>query len=226
MTEQATVEPLPESPLSLQARDLGLHDSGRWVWRHLSLTVDPGERVALRGPSGSGKTALLLTLAGLIPATEGSVRLGGRPMAQWWMPDYRSRVGYLAQRPALDEADSVDALVSAPFLYRVRSRQAYPREKIEAWLHVLGRDPGFLARRPETLSGGEQQVAALLRLLATNPRVLLLDEPTAAMDADLAGAVQNLLARWQALDSDRSWLWVSHSAGQVSAVADRVVELP
>lgn len=210
----------------LEARSLGLHDSGRWVWRHLDFDLAAGERVALTGPSGSGKTALLLILAGLLEAGEGEIRLDGKAIDQWSMTLYRSRVGYLPQRPMLDEDAGVEEVLALPFEYRIHRQHSFPRDRVVAWLEALGRGRDFLERRVRSLSGGEQQLAALLRLLAVSPQVLLLDEPTAAMDEAISRQAETLLEQWRREEEGRGWLWVSHNADQVERIADRRLELP
>ncbi len=210
----------------LQAQNLGLQDQGRWVWRRLELAITPGERVALTGPSGSGKTALMRALAGLMPASEGDILFEQRRLQLWPMPQYRSRVGYLAQRPELGDGDTVEAALAAPFAYRSRRHQACPHQWIQHALEMLGRNSHFLQRRVASLSGGEQQITALLRLLALQPCVLLLDEPTAALDARSARDVEALLETWHGEAPDRSWLWTSHDGAQIERMSTRTLELP
>jgi putative ABC transport system ATP-binding protein len=210
----------------LCARGLGLCDQDRWVWRQLDLTIAPGERVALTGPSGSGKTALLRALAGLLPVTEGDIVFDNREQQRWPMPSYRSRVGYLPQRPVLSDGDTVEAVLRGPFAYRTHRHLNYPRAQIEDNLLMLGRDTNFLQRRTESLSGGEQQLAALLRLLALQPSLLLLDEPTASLDRQASDAVEILLNAWRDEAPHRAWLWVGHDAAQAVRMSDRQMGLP
>ncbi|WP_205623979.1 ABC transporter ATP-binding protein [Marinobacterium rhizophilum] len=210
----------------LQGHNLGLYDQDRWVWRQLELAISQGERVALTGPSGSGKTALLRTLAGLAPATEGELELAQRGLQHWRMPEYRARVGYLPQRPELGDGDTVEAVLTAPFAYRAHLHQRYSHKQTRHALRMLGRGADFLQRRVDSLSGGEQQITALLRLLALQPLLLLLDEPTAALDKNATLEVERLLRAWQDEAPDRAWLWVSHDADQITRMAQRTVQLP
>ncbi|MCP8690097.1 ABC transporter ATP-binding protein [Marinobacterium sedimentorum] len=216
----------PHTEALLQGHSLGLQDQKRWIWRKLELAIAAGERVALTGPSGSGKTTLMRALAGLVPLTEGDLVLEQRPLQQWSMPDYRSRIAYLAQRPELGDGDTVEAVLSAPFQYRAHHNQEYPRNLIEQALQQLGRDPGFVQRPVGSLSGGEQQITALLRLLALQPALLLLDEPTAALDPRAALAVEQLLDAWQRETPGRAWLWSSHDSDQITRMCTRRIELP
>lgn len=226
-TRTADTVPLTKSPAALlQGRNLGLQGQGRWIWRGLELAMAAGERVALTGPSGSGKTTLMRALAGLVPLTEGELVLEQRPLQHWSMPEYRSRIAYLAQRPELGDGDTVQAVLSAPFSYRCHRNQDYPHSLIEQALHQLGHDSGFLQRPVGTLSGGEQQITALLRLLALQPALLLLDEPTAALDPRAALAVEQLLDAWQRDTPGRAWVWSSHDSDQITRMCARRITLP
>lgn len=213
------------SGCTLAASNLGLYDQSRWVWRELNLELVSGVRSALVAPSGKGKTALLLSLAGLITPTEGEVSLDGVSFADWHAPSYRARVAYLPQRPVLSDAPTVEALIREPFSYRVHQQRQFPDRQLQQWLALLGRPDDFLQRRASTLSGGEQQITALLRCLALQPTLLLLDEPTASLDAATAEQLEALLADWLAADSTRGWLWVSHNEAQIARIADRVITL-
>ena len=209
----------------LSAGGLGLYDQNRWVWRQLDLHIAPGERVAITGISGSGKTALLRALAGLVPVSEGVIAYESRALQNWSMPDYRSQVGYLPQRPELGDGDTVEAVLNAPFAYRAHRRQHYPEAQMRDALRMIGRDESFLQRRIESLSGGEQQITALLRLLALQPRLLLLDEPTASLDRHVSRAVETLLNAWRDEDRNRAWLWVGHDAEQAARMSERQIML-
>ena len=155
---------------------------GRVLYDDLTFAVAPGERVAVRGPSGSGKTLLLRSLAGLEPLEAGRVALLGIDQAQWSMPAYRCRLMLLPQRPSLPEG-SVDGVLAAPFSFRAHAGRRYEPAAARAYLERVGRSSAFLEKETARLSGGEQQLTALLRALLLEPQILLLDEPTASLDA-------------------------------------------
>lgn len=213
-----------ESQPLLRASGLACAVADRNLWRGLRLALQPGECLAVTGPSGTGKTLLLRTLAGLRAADAGEIWLDGRALGDWWMPQYRAQVVYLAQRPGLPDGSVRDAL-AAPFALRVHRQQRFSPEAALHCLAQLDLPPAFLDQATDDLSGGEAQVAALVRALLIHPRVLLLDEPTAALDPDRTQRVEALLRNWLKQDAQRACIWVSHDAAQVARVSDRALAL-
>jgi putative ABC transport system ATP-binding protein len=199
-------------------------DGKNWLLEQVSLRLEPGERLAVCGPSGSGKTLLLRALALLDPIDQGQLLWLGRPVHRLRVPEFRSQVMYLHQRPAFFE-DQVEAALQAPLLLRVHRHRPFDRDRVVAWLAQLGRDASFLTKAMRSLSGGELQILALVRALSLEPTVLLLDEPTAALDELTARAVEQLLADWVAQRPSRSLVWVSHDAGVQQRAAQRSVRI-
>lgn len=208
----------------LHASGLACSVADRELWHDLRLELHPGECLAVAGPSGTGKTLLLRTLAGLRAADAGEVWFDGRRLGDWWMPEYRARVVYLAQRPGLPDGSARDAL-AAPFALRVHRHRAFVPDDAVRCLAQLDIPPAFLEQATDDLSGGESQIAALVRALLIQPHVLLLDEPTAALDPDRTRRVEALLREWLAQDAQRACIWVSHDAAQVARVSDRALAL-
>jgi putative ABC transport system ATP-binding protein len=207
----------------LEVRSLGRRVGERQLWRQLSFSLAAGERLAVVAPSGAGKTLLMRSLALLDPLQEGELRLLGRTPAAWGLPCWRSRVCYLAQRPATFTGTVEDNLRMV-FRYAVhRFRQWHPPSVI-GWLQRLGRNRSFLDLQAERLSGGEAQLLALLRALQLQPGVLLLDEPTASLDATTTAAVEELLALWLA-EGERACLLTSHDGEQIRRFASRELQL-
>lgn len=184
----------------------------------------PGERLAIAGPSGSGKTLLLRTLAALELIQRGEIIFQGRPLGEWSMPVYRGHVVYLPQRPALPEG-TVDAALRAPFHFQVRQHRHFPDEQARHLLQMLGRDETFLQQHSERLSGGEAQMVAMTRALLTAPDVLLLDEPTASLDAGAVAAIEQLIANWLQEKPQRACVWTSHDREQLERNSDRILSL-
>lgn len=198
--------------------------SGRVLLHPTDVVIDAGARIAVRGPSGSGKSVLLRTLAWLDAPDRGTITWRGEPIRQSrpvTIPAYRSAVAYLRQRPALLDGSVADNM-RAPFALRQHRHAHYDASRVLGWLAVIGRGADFLDRRATDLSGGEAQIAALIRTLQLDPDVLLLDEPTAALDAEAAAAVETLVAGWfDAAPGARAYAWVTHDAAQAERVGTR-----
>lgn len=167
--------------------------------RGVTLRVEAGESVGVVGPSGSGKSTLARLLAGMESPDEGSIAVAGvvvSPGGQRQLATLRRTVQLVFQDPvmALNPRQRVGAAVREPLTVRGVRRREAARRGLELLEQVGLPDQGGLARRlPRDLSGGERQRVALARALACDPEVLVLDEPTAALDASMRGQVVNLL---------------------------------
>ena len=189
----------------------------------VTLTARPGEVLALLGPNGAGKTTALRALAGLTPLTAGQLSLDGRTLER---PDARLRiapedrpVGVVFQDyllfPHLSAVDNV------AFGLRTRGvRKAAARADALGWLDRVGLADHATAR-PRALSGGQQQRVALARALAPRPRLLLLDEPMAALDARTRLDVRSQLRRHLAA-FDAVAVLVTHDPLDAMVLADRI----
>ncbi len=190
----------------------------------LRLTVDAGETVAILGPNGAGKSTLLDVVAGLLRPDRGTVLLDGRELTRCgdgrevWVPAYDRRVGMLAQEPLLFPHLSVAENVAFAPRSR-RTPRAEARATADRWLSTLELSD-LASRRPGQLSGGQAQRVALARALAAEPRVLLLDEPMAALDVAVRPPLRQTLRRVLA---DRTAVVVTHDVLDALLLADRVV---
>lgn len=214
-----------DSTTVLEAVGIGRKVGDRWLLEDVSLTIRPGERIGVIGPSGSGKTLLLRALALLDSTDAGEIRWLGEVVHGAGVPHFRSQVMYLHQRPVLLEGTVEDNL-RAPFHLRVHRDITFDRERVVALLETLSRDGSFLAKQQRDLSGGESQIAALLRAMQLDPAVLLLDEPTAALDADATAQVEALVSGWLGGRPERrAVVWVTHDLQQARRVATRVLRM-
>mgnify|MGYP001074405301 CR=1 FL=1 len=200
-------------------------DGAGWLLDGISMTLHGGSRLALAGPSGSGKTLLLRSLALLDPVDHGRVLWRGEPVAHTRVPAFRSQVIYLHQRPAL-WGDSVRQVLRVPYRLAIHQGQAYDESRILAWLTKLGRSDGLLNRPPAELSGGERQIVALLRAIQLEPVVLLLDEPTAALDPEAVDSIERLVRQWfDDAPGRRAFCWVSHDQQQALRMTNETIRL-
>jgi spermidine/putrescine ABC transporter ATP-binding subunit len=184
---------------------------------HASLEVLPGEFLTLLGPSGSGKTTILNMVAGFEPPTEGEILLGGSAVTQ--KPPNQRDMGMVFQNYALFPHMTVFENIAFPLrVRRVRGPEAVAR--VEDALRLV-RLEGYGGRSPRHLSGGEQQRVALARALIFNPRLLLMDEPLAALDKHLRENMQIELRRLHE-HLNITILFVTHDQTEAMTMSDRI----
>ena len=190
----------------------------------VELQVPPGQVVALIGPNGAGKTTVLHALAGLLRLRSGHIALAGRvldePAAGTYVPPQQRDVGVVFQDYLL--FPHLSALENVAFGPRARgAARSVAREEARTWLARVGLS-GHAGSRPGQLSGGQAQRVALARALATRPKLVLLDEPLAALDAATRLEVRSDLAR-HLHEFGGSALMVTHDPLDAMVVADRIV---
>lgn len=189
----------------------------------VALTVGPTETIAVMGPNGAGKSSVIQVLAGLLKPDSGHATLNGRPLFELspgttWLAPHARGVGLLAQEALLFPHLSVLDNVAFGPRSQGRGRSA-SREAARHWLREV--DAAELAARvPAQLSGGQAQRVALARALATEPELLLLDEPMAALDVNNTPFLRSLLKRVLA---GRRAVIVTHSVLDALLLADRVI---
>lgn len=197
--------------------DTGATPQAVWpLLADISLHVAPGETVALLGASGSGKSTLLKIIAGIEPLEGGEVRIGGDSMRA--VPPERRGVGLIFQDfalfPHLDVWDNVAFGLVERGVKRQEARAQAQRMLASFSLNVPA------GQKVWQLSGGEQQRVALARALIVQPRVLLLDEPFSALDADLRAQLRAEFVR-RIAESRMAALWVTHDEDEARAVGQR-----
>jgi ATP-binding cassette subfamily B protein len=188
---------------------------------HFSLSVAPGESVALVGPSGAGKTTVFSLLLRFYDPGTGKVRLDGIDVSRVRLADLRARLAIVPQEPVLFSASALENIrygrpEASDAEVRAAADTAYALEFLEALPQGLDT---FLGERGVRLSGGQRQRIAIARAILRDPDVLLLDEATSALDAESELAVQTALDR---LTRNRTTLIVAHRLATVLK-ADRIV---
>ncbi len=192
----------------------------------LDLVIAPGELVVVVGPNGAGKTTLLQALAGLLPIEDGRICLDGEvldePRARRFVESRRRAIGVVFQDLLLFDHMSVADNVAFGVRSRGRSKREARATALE-WLDRLGLAE-YADARPPALSGGQAQRVALARALAFGPKLLLLDEPFAALDVTTRSAVRREV-RDHLASLGIPKLLVSHDAVEAITLADRIVVL-
>ncbi|OLF38392.1 MULTISPECIES: ATP-binding cassette domain-containing protein [unclassified Psychrobacter] len=195
-----------------------------------------GQVTVLTGHSGSGKSVLLRVLAGLSPLTTGDVWLhqdsdeykdsnGQNSNNDHSIHDtlptrWRAQVALLAQHPQLLEGSVLENL-KMPYRLQAHQHGQFNIDWHITQLASLERTPEFLQQDASHLSGGERQLVNTLRLLQLNPQVLLLDEPTAALDADTSAKLVRLLISWLHSEPQRTLLWITHDTQNIMPLANQ-----
>jgi len=193
----------------------------------VSFYVDKGETVAVVGESGCGKSTLAMTLLGLVPATRGTVIVEGDRLgdiSKVMAKRLGREVSIVFQNPhsALNPKMKVRAIVGEPLKTAFGLRGQALSDRVATLLGEVGLGPEHMRRYPHEFSGGQRQRIAIARALALEPKLLILDEPTAALDVSVQAQILNLLKRLQA-ELDLSYLFITHDLGTVDYIADRVM---
>jgi NitT/TauT family transport system ATP-binding protein len=208
------------SPPTIHVSELGYSVTGRdsrplEILKTINLQIADGEFVAIVGPSGCGKSTLLNFIAGLLPIQRGQVQVLGKRVH-----DSNPSVGYMFQHHALMPWRTV--LKNAEIGLELRGvTKDVRREKVRQILSDLGL-AGFENHYPNEISGGMRQRVSLARTLATDPQILLMDEPFGALDAQTKVLIHEMfLASWEA--NRRTVVFVTHDLAEAIALADRIV---
>src|SRR3989475_1675872 len=203
--------------VEVRLEDLRRSYAGVTALDGLSLTLAPGELVALLGPSGCGKTTAMRLVAGLEEANSGRVLFGGRDVTG--LPANKRNVGMVFQAYSL--FPHMEAWQNVAFGLQIRHvPTAERKQRALDVLELVGLGK-YANRYPSQLSGGQQQRVALARALAIRPQVLLLDEPLSALDAKVRSRLRDEIRRVQ-LEVGITMLFVTHDQEEALAIADRV----
>lgn len=184
-----------------------LGDSGRSIIA--SSGLPEGGVLAVKGPSGSGKSTLLKILAKLLACEGGEVFFQGRTWLSFSPQEWRTFINYVSQKPAVFNGTVLDNL-RIPYEINARKSAKFPTDKACKGMEQLLLGTGMLEQDARTLSGGEASRMSLLRSVLAEPKVLLIDEPTAALDEYSRAATMLFLKKWLGQQKERGIILVSH----------------
>ena len=202
----------------IELKDIAVSFDGEPVLKNLNLSISDGEFVTLLGPSGCGKTTTLRIIAGFITPDSGDVFFDGKRVND--LPAYKRTVNTIFQRYAL--FPHLNVYENVAFGMRVQKKSNAEIEETVTKMLELVNLKGFEKRAVAKLSGGQQQRVAIARALANNPRVLLLDEPLAALDLKLRKDMQTELKNIQK-SLGISFIYVTHDQEEALSMSDTVV---
>ncbi|MFD1514389.1 ABC transporter ATP-binding protein [Halomarina rubra] len=190
----------------------------------VSLSIEPGETLALVGESGSGKSTLANLVTGLHAPTSGTIRFEGKAVGEATTRDKETlaAIGMVFQNPrgSLDSRLTIEQIIAEPL--KARGWSASEREqKVESLIERVNLSQAYLPRHPHELSGGEAQRVAIARAIALNPRLIVLDEPVSALDVSVQAKIVNLLMELQQ-DLNLTYLFIAHDLNVVEHIADRI----
>jgi osmoprotectant transport system ATP-binding protein len=205
-------------------KQVSKHFAGKAVVRDLTLEMAKGEFTVLIGTSGSGKSTTLKMINRLVEHDRGEILFAGEPIEKFRAQDLRRRMGYAIQSIGLFPHWTVEEnIATVPQL--LKWPKAKIRDRVTELLELLNLDPKqFRHRYPHQLSGGQQQRVGVARALASDPEVLLMDEPFGALDPVTRATLQEEVARIHKI-THRTIVLVTHDIDEALALADRIVLL-
>jgi putative spermidine/putrescine transport system ATP-binding protein len=206
---------------TIELRDVSVvYPDGTHALSSVCLTVPEGKVTAVLGPSGSGKSTALKVIGGLVPATAGRIFVGGSDVTA--LPAEKRDAGIVFQSYALFPNMTVEENVEFGLKVR-RIPPAERRKRVSAMLATVKIEP-LRSKRPRQLSGGEAQRVALARAMVFNPKILLMDEPLSALDAQIRESLRGELRRFLQTFGTTT-VYVTHDQAEAMALGDRVVIL-
>jgi len=197
------------------------YPDGTKAVRNLSFEIKKGEIVVLIGPSGCGKTTTMKMINRLIPHTEGTITIGGRDISKEDPVSLRRNIGYVIQQIGLFPHYTVEENIALIPTLKGWNREK-KKQRVEELLNMVGLDPAQFAKRyPKELSGGQQQRVGVARALATDPEIVLMDEPFGALDPITREQLQDELLSLQR-KMRKTIVFVTHDMDEALKMGDRI----
>lgn len=196
------------------------------VLKNVSVDVAPGQTLAIVGESGSGKSTLARAITGLLPPTQGRITFDGRDLSQALAgrskDDLRElQMIYQMADVAMNPRQTVGTIIGRPLEFYFGLKGAAKQKRIQELLDQIEMGRGFADRYPAELSGGQKQRVCIARALAAQPRLIICDEVTSALDPLVADGILKLLLNLQAQEKV-AYLFITHDLATVRAIADKI----
>lgn len=197
------------------------YDNDHVAVKALNIEIKKGEFFVIIGPSGCGKTTLLKMINRLIPLTEGTIWINGKRISDYNIHELRWSIGYVLQQIALFPHMTIEENIAiVPELKRWSKREI--QKRVDDLLELVGLDPEkYSQRKPKELSGGEQQRVGVIRALAADPAIILMDEPFSALDPISRTKLQDDLLEMQRT-IQKTIVFVSHDMQEALKLGDRL----
>lgn len=193
------------------------------VLEDFNLNIDEGEFVVLLGPSGCGKTTILKLINGLLKADDGVVSIRGKKLEDWNQIELRRSMGYVIQQVGLFPHLNVERNICYT-LNLIKIDKVEQHKKALELIELVGLDASYLSRYPRELSGGQQQRIGVARALATNPDIILMDEPFGAVDEVTRRGLQMEITRIHDM-LGKTIVFVTHDIEEAVKLGSRIVLL-
>lgn len=203
----------------LDFQNVSFVNDDKTILRDISFGVEAGDFITIIGPSGSGKSTLLKLCGHLISPLTGNIMYKGRNMTEYSPTEIRKSISYCSQLPYLFGNNVRDNL---DFPFSIRNVK-FNESRVKELFSLFNMPPTFLNADVQTLSGGEKQRIALIRILLFMPEILLLDEITSSLDMENTRLVEKLIS---SLNKDGiTVLWITHNLEQSQKYANKIVTL-
>ncbi|WP_075590708.1 ATP-binding cassette domain-containing protein [Labilibacter marinus] len=211
---------MPQSNI-IELSELNFAYEDKKVLSNLSFTVAKGEFICLTGKSGCGKSTLLRLMNGLLKHQQGKVEILDKEIQQWEIHELRRKMGYVLQDGAL--FPHLTVYQNMCYCMKLNSfDEASCKKRIDELLPLVNLDAELLSKFPDELSGGQRQRVGIVRAIAHNPEMVLMDEPFSALDAETRISLQSLVkAIHKKLNT--TFIMVTHSNDEAKKLASRII---